>query len=55
MIVLDLAAVAGLLGTFGGVLLVNVVATPRAAQIGTIIAGCGVLMLAIVAVGQLLV
>jgi hypothetical protein len=48
-------AVAGLLSLAGGVLLVNVVSTPRAAQIGTIIAGCGVLMLVVVAARQLFV
>jgi hypothetical protein len=50
-----LVAVAGLLSLASGVFIVNVVATPRAAQIGTIIAGCGVLMLAVVAVRQLFV
>jgi hypothetical protein len=49
------AASAGLLSLLGGVLLVNAVSTPRAAQIGTIMAGCGVLLLAVVAVRQLLV
>jgi hypothetical protein len=49
------AAAAGLLSLIGGVLLVNVVSTPRAAELGTIIAGCGVLMLVAVAVRQLLV
>ena len=50
-----LVATTGLLGLAGGVFLVNVVSTPRAAQIGTIIAGCGVLLLAIFAIRQLLV
>jgi hypothetical protein len=50
-----LVAVTGLLGLACGVVLVNVVSTPRAAQIGTIIAGCGVLLLAIHAILQLLV
>jgi hypothetical protein len=50
-----LVAVAGLLSLVSGVFLVNVVSTPRAAQVGTVVAGCGVLLLAIVAVRQLLV
>jgi Na+/phosphate symporter len=50
---LSLAAALGLLGLVIGVVLVNVVSTPRAAQIGTIIAGVGVLMLAVTAIGQL--
>ena len=37
MDVFYLAAAAGLLGLVAGVLLVNVVSTPRAAQIGTLI------------------
>ena len=49
------AAVLGLLGLFVGIVLVNVVSTPRAAQAGTIVAGIGVLMLAIAAVGHLLI
>ncbi len=55
MNVSTLVPMAGLLGLIGGVLLVNVVATPRAAQIGTIVAGTGVLLLALVAIRQLLV
>jgi hypothetical protein len=55
MNVFQLAAAAGLLNLVGGVVLVNVVLTPRAAQLGTIMAGCGVVMLAIVAVRQLLI
>jgi hypothetical protein len=54
MNVFDLAAAAGLLSLVGGVLLVNVVPTPRAGQTGTIIAGCGVLLLAVIAAKQLL-
>jgi hypothetical protein len=50
---LHLAAVAGLLNLAGGILLVNAVSTPRAAQIGTVMAGCGVLILVVVAVGEL--
>jgi hypothetical protein len=48
-------AAAGLLSLVGGVLLVNAVVTPRAAQIGTIMAGCGVLLLALVAIRQLVI
>ena len=55
MSLIHLVAVAGLLSLVSGVFLVNVVSTPRAAQVGTIVAGCGVLLLAIVAVRQLLV
>ena len=55
MNVFSAAAAAGLLGLFTGTLLVNVVSTPRAAQIGTIVAGCGVLMLVVVAVRELLI
>ena len=53
MDVFHVAAVAGLFGLVAGILLVNIVSTPRAAQIGTIIAACGVLMLVLVAVRQL--
>jgi hypothetical protein len=53
MSALSFAAATGLLGLVGGVCLVNVVATPRGAQIGTIIAGLGVLLLAAVAVRHL--
>jgi hypothetical protein len=49
------AAAAGLFSLLGGVLLVNAVSTPRAGQAGTIIAGCGVLLLVIVAVRALMV
>ena len=55
MSLIHLVAVAGLLSLVSGVFLVNVVSTPRAAQVGTAVAGCGVLLLAIVAVRQLLV
>jgi hypothetical protein len=48
-------AAAGLLSLVVGMFLVNVASTPRSAQIGTIIAGCGVVLLAIVAARQLLV
>jgi hypothetical protein len=54
MSVFSLVAMAGLLSLVSGIVLVNVVSTPRAAEIGTIIAGCGVLLLAIVAIRQLL-
>jgi hypothetical protein len=47
-------AAAGLLGLVAGFVLVNVASAPRAAQIGTVVAGVGVLMLAAVAVRQLL-
>jgi hypothetical protein len=51
---LSFAAATGLLSLAGGVFLVNVVSTPRGAQIGTIIAGLGVVLLAAVAVRHLL-
>jgi hypothetical protein len=51
---LSFAAATGLLSLVGGVFLVNVVSTPRGAQVGTIIAGLGVLLLAAVAVRHLL-
>jgi hypothetical protein len=54
MSVFQLAAAAGLFGLVAGVALVNLVSTPRGAQLGTIMAGGGVIMLAIVAVRQLL-
>jgi hypothetical protein len=47
-------AAAGLLGLVSGFVLVNVASAPRAAQIGTVVAGVGVLMLAAVAVRHLL-
>jgi hypothetical protein len=50
----QLLAAAGLFGLVGGVAAVNVASTPGAAQIGTIMAGCGVVILAVVAIGQLL-
>jgi hypothetical protein len=50
----SLIAAAGLLGLVSGVVLVNVASAPRAAQIGTVVAAIGVLMLAAVAVRQLL-
>jgi hypothetical protein len=54
MSVVSVAAALGLLGSVTGVGLVNLATTPRAAQVGTILAGIGVLMLAIAAVGHLL-
>jgi hypothetical protein len=54
MSVFQLVAAAGLFTLVGGVAVVNVASTPRAAQIGTITAGCGVIILAVVAVKQLL-
>ena len=47
-------AAAGLLGLVGGVAAVNVASTPRAGEIGTIVAGCGVVALVAVAIRQLL-
>lgn len=38
-----------------GILLVNAASTPRIAQFGTILAACGVLMLALVVIRQLAV
>jgi hypothetical protein len=49
-----LVAAAGLLGLGGGVVVVNMAATPSAAQIGMIMAGCGVVMLVLIAVCKLL-
>ena len=54
MSIFHLVAAAGLCSLAGGMIVVNVVATPRAAQFGTIMAGSGVVMLAIVAIRQLL-
>jgi energy-converting hydrogenase Eha subunit B len=54
MSVLHLVATAGLLGLAGGMLLVNIVSTPRAAQTGVILASCGVVLLAALAIRQLL-
>jgi hypothetical protein len=53
MYALNLAAITGLLSLATGVLLVNAVATPRAAQVGTVIAAFGVALLALVAVRQM--
>jgi hypothetical protein len=50
----QLAAAAGLFGLVGGVAVVNVAASPRAAEIGTVMAGCGVVILAVIAIRQLL-
>ena len=47
-------AAAGLLSLAGGLLVVNLVPTPRAAQAGTITATCGVVLLAALAILQLL-
>jgi hypothetical protein len=54
MSVVSLAAELGLVCLVTGIVLVNVLATPRAAQVGTILAGVGVLLLAATAVGHLL-
>jgi hypothetical protein len=51
---LSFVAVLGVLALVIGVVLANVVTTPRTAYAGTIIAGIGVLMLAVNAVRQLL-
>ena len=51
----SIVAVIGLACLVIGVFLVNIVSTPRAALVGTIIAGFGVVMLAAVAVRHLLV
>jgi hypothetical protein len=51
---LSFAAATGLLSLVGGVFLVNVISTPRSAEVGTMIAGLGILLLAAVAIGQLL-
>jgi len=53
MSVFDLAAVTGLISLAAGVLLVNVCATPRAAQLGMIVTALGVLLLVLVAIRQL--
>jgi hypothetical protein len=50
----SIMAVIGLACLVVGVFLVNVVSTPRAALVGTIIAGFGVVTLAVVAVRQVL-
>jgi flagellar motor component MotA len=47
-------AAAGFVSSFRGIFVANIVATPRAAQVGTIIARRGVVLLAIVAERQLL-
>jgi hypothetical protein len=47
-------AAAGLLGLVGGFVVANIASSPRAAQIGTVLAGVGVIMLAAVAVRHLL-
>ena len=49
-----LVAAAGLLSLGGGIVVVNFVPTPRAAQIGTIMAGCGVVLLVVIAIWKLL-
>ena len=51
----SIVAAAGLITLASGVLLENAVSTPRSAQVGTIIAGLGVLKLVVVAVRQLFV
>ena len=49
-----LVAAVGLLSLGGGVVVVNVVSTPRAAETGMIMAGCGVVLLVLIAVKELL-
>ena len=49
-----LAAAAALLSFVGGIVVVNIAATPRAAQIGTIMAGCGVILLVLIAIKEML-
>jgi hypothetical protein len=49
-----LTAAAGLLTLAGGLSLVNILATPRSAQAGILLATCGVGLLAALAIGQLL-
>jgi hypothetical protein len=50
---LSIASALGLLGLCGGLVLVNIGSSPRAAQIGTAVAAAGVVLLAAVAVAQL--
>ena len=50
----QMMAAAGLLGLVGGVVVVNIASTPRGAEIGTIMTGCGVVVLAVIAIRQLL-
>ncbi len=47
-------AAAGLVSFASGMLVVNRVPTPRAAQTGTIMATCGVALLAVLAIRELL-
>ena len=54
MSVFQLAAAAGLLGLVGGVAVVNVASTPRAGEIGTVMTGCGIVILVVIAIRQLL-
>ncbi len=49
-----LLAAAGLAGLAAGLFVVNMVSTPRAAQLGTISATCGLALLAALAIAQLL-
>jgi hypothetical protein len=55
MDIMYFAAALGLLGLFSGFVLVNIVSTPRAAQVGTIVAAIGVLMLVVVAIERLFI
>jgi hypothetical protein len=54
MNLLSSTAALGLISLLIGVLLVNVVSTPRTSLAGTIIAGIGVVFLAFTAIGLLL-
>ena len=47
-------AASGLAGLVIGALIVNLVPTPRAAQLGTILAGAGIILLVAIAVRQVL-
>jgi len=49
----SVAATFGLIALVAGVLLVNVISTPFSAQIGTIVAGIGVILLVACAIGRL--
>jgi len=53
MNVIYLVAVTGLASLAGGMILVGLGLTPRAGQVGTIVAALGLVMLAIVAVHHL--
>jgi hypothetical protein len=54
MSALSVVAALGVFGLVVGMILVNMAVTPRAAEGGTILAGIGVFLLAVAAVGHLL-